>query len=177
MKAPATELAAGWKEGDEEKAIRAESAQTSALEMYTVELVKRSSTARLDRLNYVFTFLSFLQSLHQAQQQRLGVEDTRKQLQQRFGRAANPRFDWSLLTLLMVKRVPQSVPRTKPQMGTPLSKKGGGIGLPPPAVGQAGRCTRDRLASYCSQGQHMLQYSGRGRGGAETAPCQETGNH
>ena len=89
VKALATELAAGLKDGDEEKAIRAESAHVSALEVCTVEPVKCSSTARLKRLNHGFTFFSFLQSLDQAQQLRLAVEDTRKQLRQRFGWAAN----------------------------------------------------------------------------------------
>ena len=68
VKALATELAAGSKDGDEEKAIRAESAHASALEVRTVEPVKCSSTARLNRLNQGFTIFSFLQSLDQAQQ-------------------------------------------------------------------------------------------------------------
>ena len=89
VKALATELAAGSKDGDEEKAIRAGSAHASALEVCTVEPVKCSSTARLNRLNHGFTVFSFLQSLHQAEQRRLAVEDTRKQLRQRSGWAAN----------------------------------------------------------------------------------------
>ena len=79
VEALATELAARSKDGDEEKAIRAESAHASALEVCTVERVKRCSTARLNRLNHSFTFFSFLESLDQAQQRRLAVEDTRKQ--------------------------------------------------------------------------------------------------
>ena len=89
VKALATEWAAGSKDGNEEKAIRAESAHASALEVCTVEPVNCSSTARLNRLNQGFTIFSFLQSLDQAQQQRLAVEDTRRQLRQRFGWAAN----------------------------------------------------------------------------------------
>ena len=88
-KALATELAAGLKDGDEEKAIRAESAHVSPLEVCTVEPVKCNSTARLNRLNHGFTIFSFLKSLDQAQQRRLAVEVTRKQLQQRFRWAAN----------------------------------------------------------------------------------------
>ena len=88
-KAPGTELAAGSKDGDEEKAIRAESAHASALEVCTVEPVKCSSSACLNRLNHGFTIFSFMQSLDRAQQRRLAVEDTRKQLRQRFGWAAN----------------------------------------------------------------------------------------
>ena len=80
VKGLATELAAGSKEGGEEKAIRAESAHASGLEVCTVEPVKCSSTARLNRLNHGFTILSFLQILDQAQQRRLAVEETRKQL-------------------------------------------------------------------------------------------------
>ena len=52
VKALATELAAGSKDCDEEKAIRAESAHASALEVCTVEPVKCSSTASLNRLNF-----------------------------------------------------------------------------------------------------------------------------
>ena len=89
VKALATELAAGSQDGDEEKAIRAESVHASALEVCTVEPVKCSSTARLNRLNYGLTIFSFLQSLDQAQQRRLAVEDARKQLRERFGWAAN----------------------------------------------------------------------------------------
>ena len=89
VKALATELPAGSKDGDEEKAIRAEWAHASALEVCTVEPVKCSSTARLNRLNHGFTIFSFLQNLDQAQQRRLAVEDTRKQLRQWFGWAAN----------------------------------------------------------------------------------------
>ena len=73
VKALATELAAGSKDGDEEKAIRAESAHASALEVCTVEPVKCSSTARLNCLNHGFTIFFFLQSLDQAQQRRLAV--------------------------------------------------------------------------------------------------------
>ena len=80
VKALATEFAAGSKDGDEEKAIRAESAYASALEVCTVKPVNCSSTARLNRLNHGFTFFSFSQSLVQAQQRPLVVEDTRKQL-------------------------------------------------------------------------------------------------
>ena len=80
VKALATELAAGSKDGDDGKAIRAESAHASALEVCTVEPVKCSSTTRLNRLNHGFTIFSVLQILDQAQQQRLAVEDTRKQL-------------------------------------------------------------------------------------------------
>ena len=58
VKALATELAAGSKYGDEEKAIGAESAHASALEVCTVEPVKCSSTARLNRLNDGFTISS-----------------------------------------------------------------------------------------------------------------------
>ena len=68
VKALATELAAGSKDGDEEKAIRAELAHASALEVCTVELVRCSSTARLNRLNHGSTIVSFLQSVDQAQQ-------------------------------------------------------------------------------------------------------------
>ena len=57
VKALATELAAGSKEGDKEKATRAESAHASALEVCTVEPVKCSSTTRLNRLNHGFTIL------------------------------------------------------------------------------------------------------------------------
>ena len=56
VKALATELAAGSKDGHEDKAIRAEPAHASALEVCTVEPVKCSSTARLNRLNHGFTF-------------------------------------------------------------------------------------------------------------------------
>ena len=89
VKALATDLAAGMKDDDEEKAIRSESAHASALEVCIVEPVKCSSTARLNRLNHSFTIFSFLQSLDQAQQRRLAGEDTRKQLRQRFEWAAN----------------------------------------------------------------------------------------
>ena len=89
VKALATELAAGSKNGDEEKAVRAESAHASALKVCPVEPVKCSSTARLNRLNHGFPIFSFLRSLDEAQQRRLAVEDTRKQLRERFGWAAN----------------------------------------------------------------------------------------
>ena len=69
LKALATELAAGSRDGDEEKAIRAEWAHVSALKVCTDEPVKCSSTAGLHRLNHGFTIFSFLQSLDQAQQQ------------------------------------------------------------------------------------------------------------
>ena len=80
VKALATELAAGSKDSHEEKAIRAESAHASALEVCTVQSVKCSSTARLKRLNHSSTFFSFLQSPDQAQPRALAVEGTRKQL-------------------------------------------------------------------------------------------------
>ena len=94
VKALATELAAGSKDDEEEKEIRAESTHVSILEMCTFEPVDHSSTARLNGLNHGFTIFSFLQSLHQAQQRRLAVEDTRRQLRQRFldGRSTR-RFD------------------------------------------------------------------------------------
>ena len=97
VEALATQLAAGSKDGDEEKGIRAESADASALEVCTVEPVKCSSTARLNRLNHGFTFFSFMQSLDQAQQRRLAVEDTRKQLRQRFGWGANTPISWVIV--------------------------------------------------------------------------------
>ena len=74
VKALQSELAAGSKDGDEEKAIRAESAHASAREVCTVEPVKCSSTAPLNRLNQGSTIFSFLQSLDQARQQQLAVE-------------------------------------------------------------------------------------------------------
>ena len=132
VKALATELAAVSRDGDEKKAIRAESAHASALEVCTVELVNCSSTARLNRLNHGFTIFSFLQSLDQAKQRRLAVEDTRIQLRQRFGWAANT----------SIRRVivdgPDGEPRLavgtpgKTTRGTPQPKRGGRIGLPPP---------------------------------------------
>ena len=124
VKAQATELAAGSKDGDEEKAIRAEWAHASALEVCRVEPVKCSSTARLNRLNHGFTFFSFLQSLHQAQQRRLAVEDTRKQLRQRFRWATNTPIRWVIVD------GPDAEPRLaggtpeKATKGTPRPKKG-----------------------------------------------------
>ena len=124
VKALATELAAGSKDGDEEKAIRAESAHASALEVCTVEPVKCSSTARLNRLNHGFTVFSFLQSLDQAQQRRLAVEDTRKQLRQRFGWAANTPIRWVIVDGPDgEQRLAVGTPR-KPTKGTPRPKKG-----------------------------------------------------
>ena len=63
----------------------------------TVEPVKCSSTARLNGLNHGFTVFFFLQSLDQAQQRQLAVEDTRKQLRQRFGWAANTPIRWVIV--------------------------------------------------------------------------------
>ena len=97
VKALETEFVAGSKEGGEEKAIRAESAHASAPKVCTVEPVKCSSTARLNRLNHGFTNLPFLQSLDQAEQRRLAVEDTRKQLRQQFRRAANTLIRWVIV--------------------------------------------------------------------------------
>ena len=131
VKALATELAAGLKDGDEEKAIRAESAHASALEVCTVEPVKCSSTARLNRLNHSFTLFSFLQSLDQAQQRRLAV-DTRKQLRQRFGWAAN-----TPIRLVIVdspdgeQRLAVGTPE-KATKGTPRPKKGEELVFLPP---------------------------------------------
>ena len=82
VKALATVLALRWKDSEEEKAIGADLAHAAALKVCTVEFVKCSSSARLN-------LFSFLQSLDQAQQRRLAVEDTRKQLWQRFGWAGN----------------------------------------------------------------------------------------
>ena len=124
VKALATELAAGSKDGNEEKVIRAESAHASALEECTVEPVQCSSTARLNRLNHGFTIFSFLQSLDQAQQRRLAVEDTRKQLRQRFGWVANTLIRWVIVD------GPDGEPRLavgtpgKANKGTPGPKKG-----------------------------------------------------
>ena len=124
VKALATEWAAGSKDGDEEKAIRAESAHASALEVCRVEMVKCTSTARLNRLNHGFTIFSFLQSLDQSQQRRLAVEDTRKQLQQQFGWAANTPIRWVIVD------GPDGKPRLavhtpgKATKGTPRPKKG-----------------------------------------------------
>ena len=138
MKALATELAAGSKDGDEEKAIRAESAHASALEVCTVEPVKCSSTARLNRLNHGFTIFSFLQSLDQAQQRRLAVEDTRKQLRQRFGWAANTPIRWVIVD------GPDGEPRLtvgtpgKATKGTPRPKKGEELVFLPPQWGEEG---------------------------------------
>ena len=132
VKALATELAAGSKDGDEEKAIRAESAHASALEVCTVEPVKCSSTARLNRLNHGFTIFSFLQSLDQAQQRRLAVEDMRKQLRQRFGWAANTPIRWVIVD------GPDGEPRLavgtlgKATKGTPRPKKGEELVFLPP---------------------------------------------
>ena len=132
VKALATELAAGSRDGDEEKAIRAESAHPSALEVCTVEPVKCSSTARLNRLNHGFTIFSFLQSLDQAQQQRLAVEDMRKQLRQRFGWAANTPIRWVIVD------GPDGEPRLavgspgKATKGTPRPKKGEELVFLPP---------------------------------------------
>ena len=132
VKALATELAAGWKDGDEEKAIRAESAHASALEVCTVEPVECSSTARLNPLNHGFTFFSFLQSLDQAQQRRLAVEDTRKQLRQRFGWAANTPIR------LVIVDGPDGEPRLavgtsgKARKGTPRPKRGEELVFLPP---------------------------------------------
>ena len=132
VKALATELAAGSKDCDEEKAIRAESAHASALEVCGVEPVKCSSTARLNRLNHGFTIFSFLQSLDQAQQRRLAVEDTRKQLRQRFGWAANTPIRWVIVD------GPDGEPRLavgtpgKATKGTPRPKKGEELVFFPP---------------------------------------------
>ena len=132
VKALATELAAGSKDGDEEKAIRAESAHASALEVCAVEPVKCSSTARLNRLNHGFTIFPFLQSLDQAQQRRLAVQDTRKQLRQRFGWAANTPIRWVIVDS------PDGGPRLavgtpgKATKGTPRPKKGEELVFLPP---------------------------------------------
>ena len=128
----ATELAAGSKEGDEEKARRAESAHASPLEVCTVEPVKCTSTARLNRLNHRFTIFSFMQSLKQAQQRRLAVEDTRKQLRQRLGCAANTPIRWVIVD------GPDGEPRLavgtpgKATKGTPQPKKGEELVFLPP---------------------------------------------
>ena len=138
VKALATELAAGSKDGDEEKAIRAESAQASALEVCTVEPVKCSSTALLNRLNHSFTIFSFLQSLDQAQQRQLAVEDTRKQLRQRSGWAANTPIRWVIVD------GPDGEPRLdvgtpgKATKGTPRPKKGPQMVLLPAQWGEEG---------------------------------------
>ena len=132
VKALATELAAGSKDGDKEKAIRAESAHASALEVCAVEPVKCSSTARLNRLNHGFTIFSFLQSLNQAQQRRLAVQDTRKQLRQRFGWAANTPIRWVIVD------GPDGEPPLavgtpgKATKGTPRPKKGEELVFLPP---------------------------------------------
>ena len=86
--------------------------------------MKCSSTARLNRLNHGFTIFPFLQSLDQAQQRRLAVEDTRKQLRQRFG--------WAAITLIrwVIADGPDGEPRLavgtpeKATKGTPRPKKG-----------------------------------------------------
>ena len=138
VKALATELAAGSKDGDEEKAIRAESAHASALEVCTVEPVKCSSTARLNHLNHGFTIFSFLQSLDQAQQRRLAVEDTRKELRQRFGWAANTPIRWVIVD------GPDGEPRLaggtpgKATKGTPRPKMRDKLVLLPPHWGDKG---------------------------------------
>ena len=132
VKALATELAAGSKDGDEEKAIRAKSAYASALEVCTFEMVKCSSNARLNRLNHGFTIFSFLQCLDQAQQRRLAVEDTRKQLQQRFGWAAKTPIRWVIVD------GPDGEPRLalgipgKATKGSPQPKKGEELVFLPP---------------------------------------------
>ena len=132
VKALATELAAGSKDGDEEKAIRAESAHASVVEVCTVEPVKCSSTARLNRLNHGFTIFSFLQSLDQAQQRRLAVEDTRKQLRQRFRWVANTPIRW------LIVDGPNGEPRLavgtpgKATKGTPRLKNGEELVFLPP---------------------------------------------
>ena len=132
MKALATELAAGSKDGDEEKAIRAESAHASALEVCMVEQVKCRSTARLKRLNHGFTFFAFLRSLDQAQQRRLAFEDTRKELRQRFGWAANTPIRWVIVD------GPDGEPRLavgtpgKATKGTSWPKKGEELVFLPP---------------------------------------------
>ena len=129
VKALATELAAGSKDGDEEKAIRAESAHVLALEVCAL---KCSSTARLNRLNHGFTIFSFMQSLDQAQQQRLAVEDTRKQLRQRFRWAANTPIRWVIVD------GPDGEPCLavgtpgKATKGTPRPKKGEELVFLPP---------------------------------------------
>ena len=132
VKALAAELAAGFRDGDEEKAIRAESAHASALGVCTVQLVKCSSTARLNRLNHGFTIFSCLQSLDQAQKRRLAVEDTRKQLQQVFGWVTNKPIRWVLVD------GPDHEPRLavgtsgKATKGTPGPKKGEELVFLPP---------------------------------------------
>ena len=141
-KALATELAAISKDGDEEKAIRANSAHASALEMCTVEPVKCSSTARLNRLNHGFIIFSFLQSLDQAQQRRLAAEDTRKQLRQRFGWAANTPIRWVIVD------GPDGEPRLalgspgKATKGTPRPKKGEELVFLPPQWEEEGDAAR-----------------------------------
>ena len=138
VKALVTELVAGSKDGDQEKTIRAESAHALALEVCTVEPVKCSSTARLNRLNHGFTFFSFLQSLDQAQQRRLAVQDTRKQLRQRFGWAANKPIR------LVIVDGPDGEPRLavgtpgKATKGTPRPKKGEELVFLPPQLEEEG---------------------------------------
>ena len=133
VKALATELAAGSRDGDEEKTIRAESAHASAPEVCTVEPMKCSSTARLNRLNHGFNFFSFfLQSLDQAQRRRLAVEDTRKQLRQRFGWASNTPIRWVIVDdpnggLRLAVGTPG-----KATKGTPRPKKGEELVFLPP---------------------------------------------
>ena len=124
VKALATELAVGSKDGDGEKAIRAELAHASALEVCTVEQVRCSSTARLNRLNHGFTIFSFVQSLDQAKQGRLAAEDMRKLLRQRFGWAANAPIRWVIVDGPDGEpRLAVGTPR-KATKGTPHSKKG-----------------------------------------------------
>ena len=132
VKALATELAAGSKDGDEEKAIRAESAHVSALEVCTVEPVKCSSTARLNLLNRGFTICSFLQSLDQAQQRQLAVEDTRKQLRQRFGWAANTPIRWVIVDGSDGEPCLAVATPGKARKGTPRPKEGEELVFLPP---------------------------------------------
>ena len=146
VKALATELAAASKDGDEEKAIRAESAHASALEVCTVAPVKCSSTARLNRLNHGFTIFSFLQSLDQALQRRLAVEDTRKQLGQRFGWAANTPLRWVIVD------GPDGKPRLA--VGTPGKATKGD----PPA--QKGQVVKEEKVESAGPGVQEHQESG-----------------
>ena len=94
--------------------------------------LKCSSIARLKRLNHCFTIFFFLQSLDQAQQRRLAVENTRKKLRQRFGWAANTPIRWDILdgpdgeTRLAV-----GTPG-KATKGTPRPKKGEELVFLPP---------------------------------------------
>ena len=94
--------------------------------------MKCSSTARLNRLNHGFTIFFFLQSRDQAQQRRLAVEDTRKQLRQRFGWAANTPIR------SVIVHSPDGEPRLavgtpgKATKGTPRLKKGEELVFFPP---------------------------------------------